>query len=87
MGRGLGSFDINNRIDRDLRRCRTHAMTARLFAAQPRDHGNAVIWEEIARSWDELAALKEQVRLSNASIARAQDQLATLMAGSKPESG
>jgi hypothetical protein len=48
----------------DPRYCRTHAFVAQLFAAHPRHASHADLWNDIARSWQHLAALKEQVERS-----------------------
>lgn len=57
----MGHFDIANPMEREARRCRTHAFCARLFAAYPAERSNAGLWEDVACDWDMLALLKERL--------------------------
>lgn len=60
-GLGLANFDIANKKDRDLRRCRTRAFAAHLFARYPLHPSNAEAWAYVARAWEDLAILKEHM--------------------------
>jgi hypothetical protein len=55
----MAKFDMTDKVDRDLRRCRTRAFVARLFAAQPVHPSNGAVWDYIADSWEHLAVIKE----------------------------
>lgn len=45
----------------DARYCRTHAFTARLYAAYPRRPSHTDMWSNIAQLWADLAAIKERM--------------------------
>ena len=57
----MACFDIRNKIDRDLRHCRTRAFGAHLFARYPLHQSNAMAWEQVASAWDDLAKLKQRM--------------------------
>lgn len=65
-----GHFDITNKIDRSIRRCKTRAFAAELFAANPRAPGMSNKWTGIAKLWRDLADLQERTARSGARIAK-----------------
>jgi hypothetical protein len=73
---GMGNFNIDNRIDREARHCRTRAFGARLFARYPLHPSNAEAWEEVARAWDDLARLKEELAKTEGQCLKAKACLA-----------
>ena len=71
----MADFDIADRLDRDIRHCRTRAFAARLFARRPIHHSNAAAWEQVARAWEDLALLRAQVAVTNRQIRDAEERL------------
>jgi hypothetical protein len=65
----MACFDIGNKVDRDLRHCRTRAFGAHLLAKYSLNHSNAIAWEQVACAWDELANLKQRVATDRAHYA------------------
>ena len=60
----MAHFDIADKVERDVRRCKTHALVACLFAIRPVHQSNSDVWENVASSWDDLASLKERIMKS-----------------------
>jgi hypothetical protein len=75
----MADFDIADRIDRDIRHCRTRAFAARLFASHPLHHSNAPAWERVARAWEELASLRAQVAVTNRQLRDAGERLNAIL--------
>jgi len=55
----VADFDYWNSAERKLRRYRTRALTAKLFADCAGSPVSMQIWAYNAAAWDELAKLKE----------------------------
>jgi hypothetical protein len=66
----MAEWNNNNQLDRELRHCKTRAFGARLFARYPLHASNAAVWEDVARAWDDLAALKQHIAETDARSAR-----------------
>ncbi|HKD47190.1 MAG TPA: hypothetical protein VKB67_05855 [Rhizomicrobium sp.] len=66
----MAQFDFIYKTDLEMKACRARALEAHAFAEHARDADTASIWREIARSWDELLALREHMAATDARSAK-----------------
>lgn len=57
----MGGFDYFNQSHRQVRKCRTLAIKAALYAKEPAYSSVASSWTYIAQSWTDLADMKERM--------------------------
>jgi hypothetical protein len=72
----MSSFDRGSKLENEVRRCKTRALGARLFAGHPADKLDQQVWDDIAFAWDDLAALKQRIAKTDLETAKIRSAMA-----------